>query len=149
MGSLFTVGVVTADDIHRCLEALTGHMIESERLCAMHALVVQANDKLCKSKSAPFIQRFQESLSVYLPTIDTQSEESQFFQLLVVVSLTSHFPAEANYLTQNMLNTIDRWFAAQSVKRMRSSPNTGMDPKPSSRALRIRRIGKTRVVDKP
>jgi len=64
LGSLFTAEIVTADDIHLCLGLLINRSVDFDRLCAMHALIVQANDKLCKSKNAAATAGFRENLSV-------------------------------------------------------------------------------------
>ena len=92
MGSLFTAGIVTADDIHRCLESLMENAAEYDRVCAMHALVVQANDKLCKSKSAPFMKRFREAFPDH-----NQGVGISRFLIEVSVSLSTRAGTEVDF----------------------------------------------------
>jgi hypothetical protein len=90
MGSLFTVGIVTAEDIHRCLELLFDNTDDYYHLCAMHSLVFHANDKLCKTKSAPAMARFRRQLSLDYPDYHNYTLSGTVSnQALVAVSLIS------------------------------------------------------------
>lgn len=127
VGSLFSAGIVTAEDIHLCLDLLVNSSVDFLRLRAMHALIVHANDKLCKTKHAPFMRRFRQQVSV-------QCRRSGHFiwgrnelsRLLVAVSFPRR-AAAALYsfqLPQNIINTIDKWFARQMLKQVHSLPST-------------------------
>lgn len=67
IGSFFTVGILSGNDVHRCLELLVDSLANFDRLCAMHALIVHSNDKLCKSRFASATSFFREKLSVQDP----------------------------------------------------------------------------------
>ncbi|KAI6015119.1 hypothetical protein F5J12DRAFT_781172 [Pisolithus orientalis] len=68
MGSLFNAKVVPAEDILLCLFFLLEGEKRFDRLCAMHALLVQANDQLCKSRNLQELTRFTNLLSIRDPT---------------------------------------------------------------------------------
>ncbi|TFK69828.1 hypothetical protein BDN72DRAFT_581875 [Pluteus cervinus] len=105
LGSLYTAGITTADDIHLCLNFLVNHPPDFTRLCAMHALIVHANDKLCKSKHVAGTTAFRDKLSVRNP------ETGAF--------IWGDSPSN-QFLLGDILNTIDRWFATQTLKKARS-----------------------------
>lgn len=63
MGSLFNAKVVSAEDVSLCLSLLLEGEKHFDRLCAMHALLVQANDKLCKSRNLPILMEFRAQLT--------------------------------------------------------------------------------------
>ncbi|KAI6041456.1 hypothetical protein EDC04DRAFT_1253808 [Pisolithus marmoratus] len=67
IGSLFTVKVATVEDIFLCLFLLLEGEKHFDRLCAMHALLVQANDQLCKSRNLRNTTRFTDLLGVRDP----------------------------------------------------------------------------------
>lgn len=67
MGSLFNVQVATVEDIFSCLFLLLEGEKHFDRLCAMHALLVQANDQLCKGHNLRNLARFMNSLNVRDP----------------------------------------------------------------------------------
>lgn len=67
MGSLFNVQVATAEDIFLCLFILLEGEKHFDRLCAMHALLVQAIDQLCKGHNLRNLMRFMDSLNVRDP----------------------------------------------------------------------------------
>ncbi|KAI6132855.1 hypothetical protein EV401DRAFT_157361 [Pisolithus croceorrhizus] len=64
MGSLFNAQVATVEDIFSCLFILLEGEKHFDRLCAMHALLVQADDQLCESRNLRNLTRFVDSLSV-------------------------------------------------------------------------------------
>jgi len=96
LGSLFAIGVITADDVHRSLDLLVNDAVHFDRLCAMHALVVHANDKLCKAKSARSLVRFREKLSVRSP------RTGQFMW---------GEDGPSCFLITDIVSTLDKWFA--------------------------------------
>ncbi|KAL4071713.1 hypothetical protein J3A83DRAFT_4235774 [Scleroderma citrinum] len=63
MGCLFNAKVMSAEDIFLCLYLLLEGEKHFDRLCAMHALLVQANDKLCKSRNLAALMEFRELLT--------------------------------------------------------------------------------------
>jgi hypothetical protein len=67
MGSLFNARVATAEDIALCLSLLLEGDKHFDRLCAMHAILVQANDKLCKSRNLPALMRLKENITAKDP----------------------------------------------------------------------------------
>ena len=64
MGSLFDEKISTARDIHLCLSLLLEGEKRFDRLCAMHALLVQANDKLCKNRNLPALMQFRDGITL-------------------------------------------------------------------------------------
>lgn len=70
MGSLFCAKVVTAEDIALCLSMLLEE-IHFDRLCAMHAILLHADDRLCKTRNLPALKQFKERLLVANPVSDT------------------------------------------------------------------------------
>ncbi|KAI6165294.1 hypothetical protein EDD17DRAFT_1871821 [Pisolithus thermaeus] len=67
IGSLFNAQVATVEDIFSCLSILLEGEKHFDRLCAMHALLVQANDRLCESRNLRNLTQFIDSLSVRDP----------------------------------------------------------------------------------
>ena len=63
IGSLFDTRIFTARDIHLCLSLLLEGEKRFDRLCAMHALLVQANDKLCKNRNIAELMRFRHGIT--------------------------------------------------------------------------------------
>lgn len=104
MGSLFNAKVVSAEDVSLCLSLLLEGEKHFDRLCAMHALLVQANDKLCKSRNLPILMEFRAQL--------TAKD--------IVSGLYKWAPASpAVTILQDILDTIDGWMDTQAIKRMR------------------------------
>ena len=66
MGSLFYANVVTAEDITLCLSMLLEE-IHLDRLCAIHAMVLHADDRLCKSRNLPAFMQFKDRLLLVDP----------------------------------------------------------------------------------
>lgn len=64
MGSLYNAKVVSAEEVFLCLCLLLEGEKHFDRLCAMHALLVQANDKLCKSRNLPTLMEFRAQLTI-------------------------------------------------------------------------------------
>jgi hypothetical protein len=69
MGALFCAKVVTAQDIAICLSMLLEE-IHFDRLCAMHAMLLHADDRLCKTRNLAALNKFKEGLSVVDPVTD-------------------------------------------------------------------------------
>ena len=63
MGSLFEEKLFRARDVHHCLSLLVEGEKRFDRLCAMHALLVQANDKLCKNRNLPALMQFRNDIT--------------------------------------------------------------------------------------
>ncbi|KIJ16420.1 hypothetical protein PAXINDRAFT_155113 [Paxillus involutus ATCC 200175] len=104
MGSLFNARVATAEDIALCLSLLLEGDKHFDRLCAMHAILVQANDKLCKSRNLPALMRLKENITAKDP------ESGKY-----VWATTPHSDA----ILKDMLDTIEGWLATQTLKRVR------------------------------
>ncbi|KII91683.1 hypothetical protein PLICRDRAFT_173495 [Plicaturopsis crispa FD-325 SS-3] len=126
-GTLFTFGLITAEDIHRCLDLLMAMDRRSSRphfnrICAMHALLVQADYQLCQSKSAEFMAQFREKIT----------------------KLSGQWPKTCpEYaLVLDTIGVIDRWQAVQENKRARrayagvSKTDKDHKGKPSKKARR-------------
>lgn len=47
LGALFAVGILSGDDVHVCLDVLRHHAVHFDRLRAMHAIIIEAGDKMC------------------------------------------------------------------------------------------------------
>lgn len=47
VGALFAVGILSGDDVHVCLDVLRHHAVHFDRLRAMHAIIIEAGDKMC------------------------------------------------------------------------------------------------------
>lgn len=47
LGALFAVGILSGDHIHACLDVLRHHAVHFDRLRAMHAIIIEADDKMC------------------------------------------------------------------------------------------------------
>ncbi|KIK96880.1 hypothetical protein PAXRUDRAFT_10515 [Paxillus rubicundulus Ve08.2h10] len=104
MGSLFNARVATAEDIALCLSLLLEGDKHFDRLCAMHAVLIQANDKLCKSRNLPALMHLKENIT----TKDPESGE-------YVWATSPHSDA----ILKDMLDTIEGWVASQALKRVR------------------------------
>ena len=63
MGGLFSEKISSAKDIHLCLTLLLDGEKRFGRLCAIHALLVQANDKLCKNRNLPALMHFKDDIT--------------------------------------------------------------------------------------
>ncbi|KIJ64687.1 hypothetical protein HYDPIDRAFT_89578, partial [Hydnomerulius pinastri MD-312] len=109
MGSLYNAKVATAEDIALCLFLLTEGEKHFDRLCAMHAILVQSNDKLCKNRNLPALMQFKEIIT----SKDPESDE-------YVWALTSHSQA----ILKDILETIEGWVATQTLKRVRYRAST-------------------------
>ncbi|KAL4076793.1 hypothetical protein V8B97DRAFT_1866989 [Scleroderma yunnanense] len=104
MGCLFNAKVMSAEDIFLCLYLLLEGEKHFDRLCAMHALLVQANDKLCKSRNLAALMEFRELLTEKEPVSGRYT-------------WTPTPPAEA--ILQDILDTIEGWMDTQELKRLR------------------------------
>lgn len=63
MGSLFDARVFNAGDVHFCLFFLMEGEKRFDRLCAIHALLVRANDKLCKTRYLQDLMHFKDAIT--------------------------------------------------------------------------------------
>jgi hypothetical protein len=66
MGSLYCAKVVTAEDIALCLSMLLDE-VHVDRLCAMHAMLLRADDRLCKTRNLAALKQFKERLFLIDP----------------------------------------------------------------------------------
>ncbi|KAG2076335.1 hypothetical protein BDR04DRAFT_1228215 [Suillus decipiens] len=101
VGSLFSANVVMAEDIALCLSTLLED-IHFDRLCAIHALLVYADDRLCKQRNLPAIIGLKEKLRVVNP--------------LTGLYLWAPVP-HARAIMQDIFDTIEGWMAVQAHKR--------------------------------
>jgi len=100
MGALFTEDIATVDDIHQCVHILITNP-DSTRLSGLHAMLLNAGDKICKLKNAPQMISLRQALE----------EKTRTFPLL--------WDFEANSRIQIICFAIDEFFDAQRVKRER------------------------------
>ncbi|KAG1737582.1 uncharacterized protein EDB91DRAFT_484850 [Suillus paluster] len=128
MGSLFSAKVVTGGDIALCLSMLEEE-VHFDRLCAMHALLLYANDKLCKTRNLPALTQLKARLSHVDP----------------VTGLYLWAPApHARTLLQDISDIIEGWMVVQADKRKRYHPSDS-SPRPPLKAVGPRmREGRTR-----
>ncbi|KAG0703574.1 hypothetical protein DFH29DRAFT_998399 [Suillus ampliporus] len=101
MGSLFTAKVITAEDIAICLSILLEE-IHFDRLCAMHALLLYADDRLCKTQNLPALIQLKARLFLVDPITE-----------LYLWAPVPH----ARTLLQDILDIIEGWMAVQVHKR--------------------------------
>ncbi|KAG2058117.1 hypothetical protein BDR06DRAFT_1018743 [Suillus hirtellus] len=66
LGSLFSANIVTAEDIAICLFMLSED-IHFDRLCAIHALLLYADNRLCDPQNLPVLLKLKEKLRVVDP----------------------------------------------------------------------------------
>ncbi|KAG1769797.1 hypothetical protein EDD22DRAFT_136635 [Suillus occidentalis] len=125
LGSLFSAGIVTADDIGLCLSILLGH-IHFDRLCAIHALLVCADDRLCEQRHLSALLHLQKMLRVVDPLTG-----------LYMWGPVPHSQA----LIQNILLTIEGWMTVQAREQCRSTwqpPSRAVGPRMRARRMRNR-----------
>lgn len=101
LGSLFTVDIVTAGDIGLCLTMLLAH-IHFDRLRAIHALLLHADDRLCNQQHLPALIQLQNKLRIVDPRTG--------------LYLWGPVPL-SQALIQDILVTIDGWMTVQAYKR--------------------------------
>ncbi|KAG1719185.1 hypothetical protein EDB19DRAFT_1648658 [Suillus lakei] len=101
LGSFFSAKVATAEDIALCLSMLSEE-IHFDRLCAMHALLLYADDRLCKRPNLPALMQFKARLHLVDPLTD-----------LYLWGPAPHSQA----LVQDIFDTIEGWMAVQAHKR--------------------------------
>ncbi|KIK34328.1 hypothetical protein CY34DRAFT_98221 [Suillus luteus UH-Slu-Lm8-n1] len=118
LGSLFSADIVTADDIGLCLSILLGH-IHFDRLCAIHALLVCADDRLCKNLSA--LLHLQKMLRIVDPLTG-----------LYMWGPVPHSQA----LIQNILATIEGWMTVQAHEREQYRPTWQPPSRAAGRRMR-------------
>ncbi|KAG6380229.1 hypothetical protein JVT61DRAFT_8321 [Boletus reticuloceps] len=105
MGSMFSEKISSSMDIHVCLTILLEGEKRFDCLCAMHALLVQANDKLCKNRNLPALMQFRDDIT------STGGESNEY--------LWATTPRSKMLLT-DILGLIDRWMVLQTQKREQS-----------------------------
>ncbi|KAG2134801.1 hypothetical protein DEU56DRAFT_404169 [Suillus clintonianus] len=101
VGSLFSAKVMMAEDISLCLSMLLEE-IHFDRLCAMHALLLYADDRLCKTANLPALMQFQTRLRLVDPRTD--------------MYLWGPVP-DAQAMMQDIFDTIEGWMAIQAHRR--------------------------------
>ena len=119
MGSLFYANVVTAEDITLCLSMLLEE-IHLDRLCAIHAMVLHADDRLCKSRNLPALMQFKDRLllvdpvsNVYLWNLVPHAQT--LLQVGFGIWCLCHY-VRTKHL-QDILDTIEDWMIRQADKR--------------------------------
>lgn len=121
IGSLYYNGLANAADVHLCLDILLEGPVHFDRLCAMHALVLQSNDKLCKSRNIAETMRLRDKLVARSPgrrLFLWGPDENCCF--LVAVSSSSRLVCAIHLSvpSQDIIGTIDRWSASQGLRRI-------------------------------
>ena len=128
IATLFDEKISTARDIHLCLSYLLEGEKRFDRLCAMHALLVQANDKLCKSRNWSALMEFKREIT-------SRDEESGKYlwittppsKAILAVSMRDECQSCTSfdfYHSQDILTTIERWTVSQGVRREQSRRTT-------------------------
>lgn len=84
MGSLFRASFFNADDVHMCLDLLVVNPLQLHFLCAMHALIVHCDERLCANEHWPGTSRFCTKLTVH----KHRTGENLDFLALINVSRT-------------------------------------------------------------
>ncbi|KAG1776544.1 hypothetical protein EV702DRAFT_339017 [Suillus placidus] len=128
LGSLFSANIVTADDIALCLSMLLED-IHFDRLCAIHALLLYADDRLCKQRNLPALTRLKEELRIVDP--------------LTHLYLWGPVP-HSQALVQDIFNTIEGWMAVQAHKREQCRIFAESDSTPSKAVGPQMRAGRMR-----
>ncbi|KAG1903714.1 uncharacterized protein F5891DRAFT_83267 [Suillus fuscotomentosus] len=130
LGSLFSANIVTADDIAICLFMLLED-IHFDRLCAIHALLLYADNRLCDPQNLPVLLKLKEKLRVVDP--------------LTNLCLRGPVP-HSQALVQKIFDIIEGWMIniVHAYKREQGRIFAGSYPtwKPPSNAMgpRLRRM---------
>lgn len=120
MGSLYSVKVATAEDVALCLQLLLDGGQHPLRLSAMHAILSQANDKLCKRRNIQAIINFKAALTVKEPVSGGYiwAPTSYDQAILEVGSLNDYsIGNQTSCIQQDIFEIIERWMVMQTVKR--------------------------------
>ncbi|KAG8216095.1 hypothetical protein J3R82DRAFT_8096 [Butyriboletus roseoflavus] len=120
IGSLFDARICNAKDIHVCLSLLSGGEKCIDRVCAMHALMVQANDKLCKNRNLPALMQFRDEITL------RDKETGEY--------LWATTP-RSKPIIADIVATIERWLVSQALRRDQSRVSAG------NRAIRQKAVG--------
>ncbi|EGO26815.1 hypothetical protein SERLADRAFT_414691 [Serpula lacrymans var. lacrymans S7.9] len=102
VGSLFAAKVTTTEDIFLCLDLLIDGGGQLDRLRAVHALITQANDKLCKKRNIAGTMRFYAKFMAVYP----ESEAQICAQ------------SEALILIRDVNDSIEGWMVSQEKKKI-------------------------------
>ncbi|KAJ7136879.1 hypothetical protein C8R44DRAFT_948597 [Mycena epipterygia] len=106
MGSLYRVGILSGADAHECLDGLLGTGLHFLKLLAAHALFVQCGKRICAGESGVRTAVLRERISAR----DLNGSGCFVWGP----------NEESNVLVLDLLDNIDRWFAAQTMKRIRA-----------------------------
>ncbi|KAH0831226.1 hypothetical protein J3R83DRAFT_13807 [Lanmaoa asiatica] len=120
VGSLFDARISNTKDIHLCLSLLLEGERCFDRLCAMHALLVQANDKLCKNRNLPALMQFKEGIT------SRDRDSGEYIWVTTPRSKT---------IIADILGTIERWLVSQALRRDQHQMSS------SHRTIRQRAVG--------
>ncbi|OJA15164.1 hypothetical protein AZE42_08926 [Rhizopogon vesiculosus] len=130
VGFLFCANVVTAEDIVVCLSILLDE-VHFDRLCAMHAMLLHADDRLCKNRNLAALKQFKERLFIVDPVTD-----------MYLWAPAPHTRA----LLQDIYDKIEGWMAIQANKRERFRESYLTRKQPPAKAVgpRLRQGGSHR-----
>lgn len=67
LGAFYKVGIIGTSEIFTYLHLLVTAPVDFNRLCAMHAMIVQADDKLCRTKYSERMNHFRTEISASVP----------------------------------------------------------------------------------
>ncbi|KAJ7090850.1 hypothetical protein B0H15DRAFT_837084 [Mycena belliarum] len=104
MGSLYRVGLLNSNEVHRFLDVLLCTDLHYVKLLAAHALFIQCGDRICAGTSASRTEMLKKRISERRPDgrfVWGPNEES-------------------HVLILDLLDHMERWFAIQAVKRLRA-----------------------------
>ena len=87
IGALFKNAMVSANAIRWCLNWLIKGSFHHERLCAMHALILQINDKLYKLQDSFYLTQFREAVTQYIPRTPEYSSRDNLSVILMQACL--------------------------------------------------------------
>lgn len=90
VGSLFNVSFVNADDVHMCLDLLVVNPMRLHFICAMHALIIHCDERLCVNEHWPGTSRFCAKMTAHnQSTRDVNCEDyDDIARVLINVSWT-------------------------------------------------------------
>ncbi|KAF9457894.1 hypothetical protein BDZ94DRAFT_161557 [Collybia nuda] len=120
LGSLFRVDILRGDDVHLCLNHVAANAVEFHPLCAIHALVTHCGKKLCRRTLLPGTNRFWALMST------TSRQTGQFIWAYDDMSFE---------LLMDVLGTLDRWLATQTLKQIRAASDPVKIAKRKKKAL--------------
>jgi hypothetical protein len=149
LGSLFSANIMTADDIALCLTMLSEET-HFDRLCAIHALLLYADDRLCRQQNLSALIKLKGELRIVDPltglyTWGPVPHSRALIQVSIRTSIGCNH-VQVN-LFQDILDTIEGWMAVQAHKRKqcRIVAESYSTQKPPLKAVRPRtRAGRMR-----